>query len=328
VAYPRYSADKNDIPIISNLIQAKQVPQRLVSMFESLFYLGFFTFPLAVLLKKPKLNKFILLLSVILASAVVLFLGIFPLGNIFYLDGLYTSSVTQQYITVINNIPIKLLCSIMIGYSIISLTLFLLNLRKKLTPEISFTGLVFLGSFAILFLGNDMYDRYLLPAFISLAILCAIGADKIGADKHDRRALTTGVAGVIFLLFTSFFLVYDYAMVTKLRWQAARTVSQSANVKTKIYLDTAYTKYIVSRKIKDYTGLTYIDATLDYICYTQVFRDNALPENFELLKKRRVQLHTPDSRSSIIYEKEFYSPLYSLVGAKSKVLGWCNSDKK
>lgn len=376
--WPRFNTTNNSYNLgglnnlIEDLMSGKDLLKRTELMLKSICYFGFFTYPLtlggSIILNKSLKYQRILLFIIPVAIGVLLGiwiykLNLFPIGNILYFEGLYAKATQIRDLNILNNNLIKLVVSVLSGMSIIQVaiimvfaikerkTTFFSNLRlnygdphnsinlKDLSRNsgvIFFIFNTFLGYLFILLLGNDMYDRYLLPSFVSLLALLLLNRNQY---KTNYRITTILLFSYIII---SYCLVFDYTTTIRLRWETAKEITKATGIKTKILVDGTFAKYKSAEKMKDYTGLVYVDSAADYICVTEISHDktdtissniirypskwikHVFGEPEEIKAKKSLVPYVEKEKKLNIIKKHYYSPIYNLIGSVNTIEGWCN----
>lgn len=344
IIWPRYSGSgTGNFGSITNLladsIRLRDVAKQFGSLLSAILYFGFFSFPFifAVKYKWSMTQKIIGGFLPVLIGYWAYISNIFPSGNVLYLEGLYAKTTRLVEISLLNNNVVKLVLAVMIGTAVAKIVYVLMKAKYKNSLENQFLVLSFLGSLAALLFANDFYDRYLLPAVIVLLVFLARNVEK---ELSNKYVLTFFVTLYVFISTT---LVLDYTHTIKLKWLTAEAITKQTGIKSKIYVDGTYTKYQSAKKTKDFTGLTYINTTENYLCYvdnvkvqniseienilnkTNVFLDKILGETQGVkgLKEKTKNINTEEKDKKIFYSQEFYSPVYNLIGKESVIKGWC-----
>jgi hypothetical protein len=351
--YPRYSSETNTsiFSAIQNL--AGELPnfqaliQRFGDLKPAITYFGFFLIPI-VLSKKFIFSSNRFVQSVILGfaallAAVIVKSDVFSVGNILYVEGLYAKNSDIVFFNALNNWVFKLILSSLMSLSTIVLVVatFTKYLRAR-SETLTFLLLLVIGNMAILCLGSDLYDRYLLPSFVSALFLFALMTKEDNTtDRAVAVFLTTG-----YILF-SFLLVFQYTLEIKTKWLLAADIEKAVNVKQKKLVDGTYTRYVKSRKNKDYTGRTYIDSNEHYLCFTSLEEHTPLPDATVKLRTSNEQYslilgipQTPSgykyvegkmpSKDNVRYLKTYdiNLPAFWILGIDTKVTGWCPQEQK
>lgn len=340
MVWPKYGGG-----LFSNLIQEEQWLGRLTDMSYSLIYLVFFLSPLALSLtgKLSRISKILVSFLSIPVSLWIYSLDIFPLGNVFYVESFYAKSNFRTNFSLFDNIFFKLGLSFYISLSLLILLYFLTaNLKKALyhsNIKNSFLLLISFGMLSVLFFGNDFYDRYLLPTFISVVLLFVFIQKNL-----TPRQLKTAIAGTVLIAFITLVLQFEFMQVSGLKWRQAGEIQVSRQFVTSVHVSDVFTKYSNVQKQKDYTGLiSMMPKDLKYKCYIQNYtlepdkgffaalgNLNELAGNYVKNPKITESKKTgnlPNIKkhmTELIYNQEYMSPLYNLVGKKAFVGSWCN----
>jgi len=261
---------------------------------------------------------------------------VFSLGSVLYLEGLHGKSNFRSHFSLFNNVPFKSLLATLISLASIRLVLFY-NQMKKLDFTSTFLLLTALGSFAILLFGNDLYERYAIPAFFSTALFF-VYYFKDSIAFGTKFQWTT----LILLIVISVLLQQDSMAHTRLRWSQALALQDDTGYVNSIFVDGTYKKHFAAQVRVDYTGFDSGDPSGDTKCYVQKYyleNDTAyfrfmsgidewsrgFIENPEIVgaKRDRTVPSIKKHFDEVLYNEEYISPLYNLVGKKAHVGSWC-----
>lgn len=324
-------------------ILLKNIPERIQLVLLSLHYSPLFIFPLLLGLKA----KFFRIWLGIITGAVFLFLlnfDIFPVGNILYIEGLYSKSDFRSNFSLFDNIFFKAGLSLIIAYSISRLVIFVISKYKTIAGSISkyFDSvdiLLILNvvlNFGVLLLSSDYYDRYLLPAFVCFFILI------VKRLQHRFNVNFLTILGVAIFIFVTVALQWDYSQKTSLMWKQARALTDKTGLVKQIDVSDTYTKYSTMIKMNDYSGKD-LPGEFDKKCFVQRYSgEMASPfwntvEQFEEKLDNKLHIRrkpykslkkTSLSRASkntdkFIFNEEYSSVMYNLIGKKVYVASWC-----
>lgn len=322
--WPRFGVNRAHI-----LFEGPIILERLKLMFMSLAYFPIFAFP-AIFAVKHKKNLALLVLASVFAVGIFTF-DVFPVGNVLYIEKLYTKSNFRTNFSLFDNIYFKTFISAVFSYAI-SKFIFLVKEKKfKLKETEMFLVLSGILNFAALLISSDFYDRYLLPSFLFFLILFAhYFSKKIVSDR--KVIFSAALLGII-----SIFLTWDYSVTNDLKWRHAGMLRRTKGLVSQVDLNNTYTAYAKTRKAEDFTGqidtksfekTCFIqDYTLDSNSqlmarledFQERFIDNPKPYNSKKKQTPRVK----NNLDKLLYNEQYYSPLYSLVGKKSYVGTWC-----
>jgi hypothetical protein len=328
--------------LLSNLIDPGDIPQRLYMMFLSLPYFAFFILPLLFLNKKENLKELplwakVLALVVFVYIADQLFkLDVFPVGSVFYVEGLHGKSNYRSFFSIFDNIVFKDFLSVLISLGLVRFSL-LLRKKNKLDVTGMFLLLNVLGSFAISMFGNDYYDRYLLAAFVSF-LLFFVHHFRDRVDFKTRFQWV--VMGVIVIM--SVLHQHEYFAHTRLRWEQARKLQWDKGFISSIFVDGTYAKYYAARKTGNYTGDASGDPPGEFNCYVQKYTKDTdsgffkmaswvdqttkeyvkNPEIYNAKRNRKIPT-IKKHLDELSYNEEYFSPIFNLVGKRAYVGSWC-----
>ncbi len=348
--WPRFAVTGTEggLPdLLSKTLLTTNLLARLQALYFLPIYITYFFLPFGFFLKLPTkvLLIFRYLGSVFLAIPIFKY-DIFPMGNVLYIEALYAKSNFQNNLSLFDNILFKYAISYLISFALIGLLInaFLVlkesGLKfKTLQPANLFLALLVMGNLFILILGNDLYDRYLLPLFFSIAFLAYFAVSsyqKLGS--YILLSLTTLITAV---------LLQDFFAQTPIRWSQAIQINNIYGYKTQVSVDDVFTKYMYSVKLNDFSGLLGSKpGGLEYLCYVQRFTEDRptslfnsvdgvasfaerYVENPKIYGSRKIDSFPKIKKNldKLIYVREYPSALYNLVGKKAYVGSWCADDR-
>lgn len=332
--------------LLSNLISPEDYGDRLKLMLWSMPYFSFFLLPLAFYKRNWKASELkpwmtLLLLGTFYLLANWLYkMDVFPVGSVYYLEGLHGKSNFKSHFSIFNNILFKNFLVTFIAFASIRFLL-LFDRLKKLKPPSLFLLMTFLGSFTILFLGNDYYDRYLLPSFVSLIFFFVY---------YFKDSIAFKTKFQIFALVTVIVLAvlpqHEFMSHTRLRWEQALNIQGTTSYVTSIFVEGTYAKYFGAVKTGDYTGSQSGDPKGNHVCYVEKYTveqgnlyfkfsnsvDKLFKKHFDnpdVYGARRnaglpkIKKHFDE----VLYNEEYFSPIYNLIGKTAYVGSWCNVEK-
>ncbi len=275
------------------------------------------------------------LLMVSLPLAVVLFKrDIFPLGSVFYIEGLHAKTGFRSNLSIFDSVLLKILLAYLVSLGVCSLVHFLVVEFKSFSKQ-PFITLNVLGMLGVLFITNDFYDRYLLAVFIPLLLLISL---KLSVPLSKVSKIT-----LAFMVFATIVLTHEYFAVQNLKWNQALALQKDTGLKAQIFLDGTYTKYVSAVERNDYTGLVdLVPGGLSYKCFVEDYTLDSgnfvsrITRGFEAIRERymenpkiynckklegmpRIKNHL----SELLYNREYFSLLYNLVGKKAFVGSFC-----
>ena len=329
--------------LLSNLIEAEDILARLGDLLWSLPYFALFLMPSLLTFNKVKFTKKSLVVGAIflafasLISYHLYLADIFRLGNVFYVEGLFVKSNFRSNFHIFNNIPFKMLLAFLISLALVRFATFF-KFAKKLDPTSLFLLLTTLGSFAILTFGNDLYDRYLLPSFLSLVFFVLYYFK--GLIRFEAKWQW---ASLILVVALAIFHQHEYLSHTRLRWEFANRVHMETGYLNSIAVGGTYAKYFSAVEDEDYIGLEGGEPAVGFVCFVEDYTIDTtgilfrFGEWFDQLSKRAVE--NPDvfdarrttSLSSakknldkLLYNQEYFSPEFNLIGKRAFVAAWCD----
>jgi len=274
--------------------------------------------------------------------------NVFPTGNILFLEGLYSKSSQFFGSSLINNSLFKLVLSLIIGWVFIKAVMILSSEIKQNIKEKSIAFLLIASAiyYLSLALPNDQYDRYTLPLFYILLLIFSINYSR-ETKSTNHFSLIAKCLPVLLIFFVNYFLVYDFYSNNNLRWAAAKSIAGATGLKSKIFVNGAYSRYISAHKIKDYSGELYISTQGQYDCAAETiyskYSENNKTENTIIKYSRLIEnkigkpdvvyLKIPtsmgiprakDYQREVFFEKRYPSVFYNWYGYDVKVQGWCD----
>ena len=341
--WPRYEYTT----LLRALIQIDQLPKRFEAFAFSVIYFSFFMSPLLYLLMSKLTsrvrNAFLAIMPFIVY--VIYQFDIFPVGAIFYVEGFHLKSDFRSSLSIFDNSSFKAVLSIYIAFAVLLFLYFIFVASKetlKRRNPLLFLVILSLGTLGSLVVVNDFYDRYLLPTLISL-ILLFFTANLLKDEVAGRLAKTLSVTGIVFMTVFSIFHQYDYIRARSIIWKQAFLLQEHTGQVTGIYVDDVYTKYVYAKRQGDYVGVHPVPPGLNYKCYVQKYtvdsgsgfnrwlsafedkieRKIPNPRIYESRKKpiKRIKNHLRE----LLYNEEYPSPAFNLVGKRVFVGSWCDS---
>ena len=337
--WPRFGSNRA-------FILSEDLGPRLKNMLLSLHYFPLFLFPLFAGLKvKLFENKFRGVVSFLLFALLVRFLYVFdfyPVGNVFYIEEIYTKSDFRSTFSLFDNIFFKSFFAVLTAYCITKFLVFMGLKVKAFKYAYCFsatdTFLFILGSlnFLVLIVSSDFYDRYLVPSFVCFFLLFIKNfANEVNIDKRSVFCLVL----IAFIVFT---LQWEFSSKSRLMWKQAWALSEKTGLVTQISLNDTYINYIITQKQNDFTGL--IERTsFEKKCFVQDYSLESeskllmATQNLEeyidanvlekkkpyLVNKKEDQPRAKKHLDALIFNQEYFSFLLNTVGKRAFVASWC-----
>lgn len=334
--WPRFGVNRS-------FILLKQVLERIQLLLLSLHYYPLFVFPLLLWIK-AKFSSFWLGIITGLIFLFLLNFDIFPVGNILYVEGLYSKSDFRSNFSFFDNIFFKSGFSVIVAYSISKLILFAVSIFKANGSSLFkyfdavdlFLILNIVFNFAVLLISSDFYDRYLLPTFISFFILI------VKRLQYRFNLNVFAIVGLILFIFVTLVLQWEFSQRTLLMWKQARALTEKTGLVKQLDLNDTYTKYMTMVKMNDYSGKD-LPGEFEKKCFVQKYTtestspfwqkaeqfEQKLDNKFHIRRKPFKSLKKTNlSRASknedkFIFNEEYSSLIFNLVGKKSYVASWC-----
>jgi hypothetical protein len=342
--WPRHIDPVNPPGVFAHIIEMKALLNRIKSLPFIFPSLALYLSPtlLGFKFKKNKSITLVVLLVGLLIFSWVYKHDVLPIGSVHYLEGLHAKSGFRTNLSVFDNIPFKVFVASIVAVSIPLLFYYLGIALKSSAKNVSSVQKIFLalnlvGFFLILILAKDFYDRYTLPLLITVLVLIV---STVKASHIQLKSLTK--ITLILLMLQSVFLSYEYMKVQRLKWNQAIALQEVTGLKTNIFLDGVYSRYFGAKGKNDYTGLIETGGGKEYKCYVQQytidgdgmvfnivdstnqilgrFFDNPRVYERKKLNVRRIKNHLDE----LIFDTEYFSPVYSIIGKRAFVGSWCN----
>ena len=308
-------------------------------------YFVFFSLPLILSVK----DKFVLktrLLTILATLPISFFIykyDIFPIGNVFYVEGLLSKTGFRTNFSLYDNVLFKVVLSFFISFALAKLISIVyaystngIGFLKRLTSVYLFLVLCFLGFLITSLLGNDFYDRYLITAFYFFIILLCIFVSSL----HKLNAKKLYVITALFIFF-SFSLQYEFFNVTREKWAQAFKLQEITGLKTGIKVNNEYLRFNYTNKESFRNNKNSKPVGVEYKCFVQDYTVETNSRFLMFLQKvdnltmtyiknpkiydfKRENLpNIKKNISKLIINKEVKSPIYNLVGKKEFVGSWC-----
>ncbi len=269
----------------------------------------------------------------------------FPVGNVFYLEELYTKSDFRSNFSIFDNVFFKIPFAALLGYVyanfITKVFLTAKNIKPKvlikkpLNKELLFLAINAIVYLLILLVSSDFYDRYLIPSFIFVFLIF------LNKYKDNIKITKNSVICLILFIFISFSLELEFSNSTKLKYAQAEKLQKTTGYVSQISLNDTYLNYAISKDSNDYTGLIE-RKSFEYKCYIQQYTldgDSILlkqAQNLEDYVHRQIVSNPKPYKSNkkqipriknhldeLVYNQEYFSPIYNLVGKHAYVGSWC-----
>lgn len=356
--YPKYINPEfpKSFNILMFFTSVKSLFERIFNIYY-LSYSGFILLPFTIgkfieLKRKGKLS--IGIISVF--TSFFIYKGnLFKIGNIFYLEGLYAKMFNNIRLNLLNNIPFKLLLSLLISVSVAIIAHSIIiksmksfskkhNFKMRISNTSLLLELMILGFYLIALITDKFYDRYLLNFFVIATIYSAFKVNKYNHKNLIIMYLMTFLVSSI-----TFLISVDYYRQMNLKWKMVEEITRSYEIKnTDIFLDPVYIKSALMEERDNYSGLKLLN-TDDYYptCFIQEYSEgdgnylsklfnylnnhpkiikyisNPKIENVSLLKSKDNHF---DPNDRLIKSEEYKTPMYNLIGKKMYVRAFCVFD--
>jgi hypothetical protein len=347
--WPRYNSDTNSMGFLSFFADLSTLTKNASKLIYVPFYFAYFLSPVIFFsYKKFNLKHLLWMIPLLILSSNLLFkVDVLPLRNVYNLEGLNTLANYVTTFSFFNNIPVKIFASVFISTAFVFMLKELVTLafqpqeRHKLLGENSvFLTLNWLGLLFIVVLGNDFYDRHLLPTILVFYLWFT------SLSKEKLRINNVGLIALSILVFHTFALQSDFINVTRLSWNQATKTQKEKSIINQIYVNGPFAKYYNAQKSGDYTGEVASEPAANYLCYTREYIENN-PVILQYLEKLNAKIERrignpvpPDSRKNtnipsarknlenMTLQDYYFSFRYGLLGRKTSVVTWCSEKHK
>ena len=334
-----------ELGISSKIIIPSIFISRIGLFFCIPIYFVFFSLPLMLSVK----DKFVLktrLLTILATLPISFFIykyDIFPIGNLFYVEGLLSKTGFRTNFSLYDNVLFKVVLSFFISFALAKLISIVyaystngIGFLKRLTSVYLFLVLCFLGFLITSLLGNDFYDRYLITAFYFFIILLCLFVN----SRYKLNAKKLYVITALFIFF-SFSLQYEFFNVTREKWAQAFKLQEITGLKTGIKVNNEYLRFNYTNKESFRNNKNSKPVGVEYKCFVQDYTmetnsgflmflqkvDNLMMTHIKNPKiydyKKENLPNIKKNISKLIINKEVKSPIYNLVGKKEFVGSWC-----
>jgi len=340
IIWPRFSENRI-------LILPEQFNIRFRYLLLSLHYLPLFVLPLLAGLRvKIFGNKVMMVISLPIFVFLLWFLynfDFYPVGNVFYLEELYAKSDFRSAFSLFDNIFFKSSFAVLTAFCITKFIIFLLvKIRStadklKIDPINLFLLILGLSNYLILLFSSDFYDRYLIPSFICFFLLFIRNYSR---EINVNRFVVFCLIIVVFIVVT---LQWEFSSKNRLMWEQAKALSEKTGLISQISLNDTYTNYIITQKENDFTGLIErksfekkcfiqdysVDSNskiLEYILNLEDYIDGNILEKKKpyLVNKKEGLPRVKKHIDNLIYNQEYFSLLFNIVGRRTFVASWCD----
>ncbi len=314
-----------------------------------LTYTGFFLSPF-IITHWATLNKktlLILLLGALISFIPVYNADIFPIGNVFYIEELYGKSNFVHYIHIFDNIPFKLFLSFYASMMSFGLLHMLSSLFKNTTRPALTILLCSLGMLgmviAVALATAEFYDRYLINFFALSILFVGIKTPKLTAKQYY-----IGFGGLIILPVITILLTTDYYRKLDIKWELAKQMQIERNLVTNIFVDGTFTRFMHTNRFNHPSQIDEkVPGALAYECFVHHYivegEGNFLYKvlhRFENSRTINKYITNPrifgnttvpgvepvsQHRDDIFIKKEYFSPIYSILGKNPVVGVYCNN---
>ena len=320
-------------------------------------FVGFILIPFTVpIFLKLRLWLKILAISLTIPLSRLFFnVNVFKMGNLFYLEGLYARWYVSIRQNLFNNVPFKILISLIIAASLVLLVFYLvsklfgfISKKKHITipkfensTELTLVVLV-LGFYLASIMLDRLYDRYFVDFFIFIVIYASYRAQKEAFKSFKFSLFLT-----LLLSLMVFLITYNYYKCTQVKYNLADNLIENQKVERyQIFLDMIYAKSSYLEKKNNFDGRTPSDPQ-DYnpVCFVQEYtrqHQNILNTVLSYIESRALfTKYFPNTyivdaglfkdkskrfnstTETLFYDEEYPSPVYNLLGRSTFVRAFC-----
>jgi hypothetical protein len=355
--WPQYTLPGSAKPFIerlSNLLTYHNLVTQLLRLPSFLPYLGFFLSPFLIsfLCRQKKIVTGVICLVSLPLLFPIYNLDIFSLGNTVHVEGLYTKSDYAQGMSLFDNIVFKVALSYYLAVALTCLLFLSIKLFKRFAIKLEtdrvllLLGLTSIFMFLCVVVIPDYFDRYFINFFVLAIILSGYLSNGTFKETEIKPLLT-----LLPLILFSFLITQDYYAAKNEKLSQALTLHQSKNLRTRLFLDGAYTRWLyVSPKNNSPSIKSSLPPGLKYNCFVESFSTTSDTSRFvyALLSKvensrkmqnifPRVSIVDADKTATVLRienypkrvtaQKEYHSLLYNLIGKNSYVGSFCVEEK-
>ncbi len=361
--WPKYSSEsKTAVDVIFELLEdPRDLPEKFAMSLFILIYFGFFLSPLLLgyLTKlKNKILLLVVLLLPLLTFVTVYKMDIFPIGNILYIENIYGKSNFRANLGVFDNVPFTAFMAYytgLMGFTLVyvlvrSFTTFFRHAKKTSFLKINQNTLLFVlitvGMYLVVLFSHSMFERYFVNMFVTLTVLMVI-------RFFSRNQISNffAIAALIFLIIFILFLNIDFFRSSKLKWEQARKIQIERNLLASIFVDGAFLRHMKATRYPNPWDLTSnAPVGADYDCFVYKYTEDGIPNPiinfFKNIEKDPRVLYRLEGNPKpygyqqirkyswiknnfdiLLYNEEYFSPLYNLIGRKAFVGSYCPKDK-
>jgi hypothetical protein len=307
-------------------------------------YLVFTLSPLILATKnKPPVQLKRAYFLVLPLSFLLFYFDIFTLKNVFHLECYLCETDFRPTISILNNIPFKILLSIFLSFVIIKASLLIYSfIKNQEFKKITDTKIYVLNYFIMLSLGaiiisQSFYDRYFFCISILTVIVYSVYfQNKIEINKKSILAILLNL-GIITLL------NLDFHNSMKVRWDLGREISDKTGLKSEIYVTGTFSKFLYSIDKTPEELLTPIKMSNQscYVLRYMTSTDNILNNFLESKIFNNKFIKNPtypsasspnnlpsvsDRASNTIKVTEYNSPIFNWLGKKTFYIVSCKPE--
>ena len=337
--WPRFGVNKR-------FLEVGDIAGRLQTLLYAPQYFLIFLSPVLLGIRgqlKGLWRKVTAVLTAIPVAYLLFTTDLFPMGNVLYIEELYAKSDFRSNFSFFDNIFAKAFLSVVWSFGFSKILFYVVPKLKNIAQRISlrkqeiFLLLMAALNFAILLFSSDMYDRYLLPAFLFL-MLFLFG--RLGAGYSLNKVCV--YLSIALLAFISIVLQWDFSAKNNLIWKQLGELRQKTGLSTQINLNDTYINHITVRESGDFTGLEPKRGSFDSLCFIQEYTlDSISPFSKKVESLGRVlsskTLDNPkpagvrkktlprvkNNLDSLMINEEYPSILYGMVGKRAFVGSFC-----
>lgn len=324
-----------------------------------LAYTGYVLIPFTIIYFLKCKTKFkILIIPPAMSLALNIFKGnVFKVGNVFYLEGLYAKNFINIRMSLLNNSIFKLILSFLISLSLCTVFILIIQATYKIIKKeqdyktifnnTNFLVIPFVIAFYFIALFTDrVFDRYFLNYFVFITLYALL---KYSVVNHKNICTTFFLAFMMSSI--TLFISTDYYRQMNVKWKMANDLYNFNYAdRSRILIDTVYLKTSLTEEWKNYRGYKSMSSQgFDPVCFVQDYSvgdgnifcslldrvqrqeifNKYLPnpkiKDISILKNEKNHF---DSADDLIFDQEYLTPMYNLLGKRMFVRAFCLRDPR
>lgn len=313
-------------------------------------YLSYFLIPVQFIHRYSlKLKESLPLILVGFLIATILYrFDIFPIGNVIYIERLFSKTDYISVMTLFDNKVFKVALSVLLGVN------FSFLLYKTIKASKVYEGLIYkpftlvytslcILMFIVAFVAQGSFERYFANFFVLTTIFYFIN------NTRDDLSWKAFLPAFSILWIISTFLVWDFFSSEGLKWKLAEKIQPQISDTENIHLSPTYLRFSHSTKQKDPYKLQVNRREKNFRCQIQRLYRGGDSDFYKTLssieksKQIRKYLKNPDiykGKTSvgfrdinyyeyrIVLQEEYFTPLNMFFNRKSYIAVFCFNEGK